>query len=49
MKANEEILKEIIDWANSSHSYLSETTPYAKGYKDGIRQAKEIIKNIKEE
>lgn len=40
---NEEILKQIKEWAESSHSYLSRRTDYARGYSDGITQAKEII------
>ena len=43
---DKDILTQIIEWANDSHAYLSERTSYAKGYKDGISQAKEIILNI---
>lgn len=43
---DKDILTQIIEWANSSHAYLSVRTPYAKGYKDGISQAKEIILEI---
>ena len=41
-----DLLKKIEQWAKESHAYLSSRTPYAKGYKDGITQAKEIILNI---
>lgn len=41
-----EILKEIKDWVDSSHAYLSSSTPYAQGFKDGITRAKEIISDI---
>lgn len=41
-----DILTKILVWANSSHAYLSNRTEYAKGYKDGISQAKEIILEI---
>ena len=43
---DKDILTKIIEWANSSHTYLSNRTEYAKGYKDGISQAKEIILDI---
>lgn len=39
----EEVLQEIKEWANSSHSYLSENCQYARGYKAGIAQAKRIV------
>ena len=35
-----EILQEIIEWLGNDTSYLSTRTDYAKGYKDGIEQAK---------
>ena len=41
-----EILQEIIKWLGNDTSYLSTRTDYAKGYKDGIEQAKEIIESI---
>lgn len=41
-----EILKEIIEWLNNDTSYLSTRTDYAKGYKNGIICAKEIIESI---
>jgi len=44
MKTAEEIVKEISEWANSSHSYLSDGCQYAKGYKAGVAQAKDIVK-----
>ena len=42
----EEILQKIKDWAEGSHAYLSNRTDYARGYKDGISQAKDIILDI---
>ena len=41
-----EILKQIKEWVESSHAYLSSSNPYSQGYKDGITQAKDIISNI---
>lgn len=41
-----EILIEIIRWLGNDTSYLSVRTDYAKGYKEGIEQAKEIIESI---
>lgn len=41
-----EILKEIIEWLNNDTSYLSTRTDYAKGYKNGIICAKEIVESI---
>jgi len=46
MKKAEEALKEIMEWANSSHAYLSTRTDYGRGYKAGISRAKEIIYEI---
>lgn len=43
---DKDILTKIIEWANSSHAYLSERTDYARGCKDGISRAKEIILDI---
>lgn len=45
MKATD-ILYEIRNWVVQSSSYLSESTDYAKGYKAGIIQAKEIVKKM---
>jgi len=42
----EEALKEIMEWADSSHAFLSTRTDYGRGYKDGITRAKEIILEI---
>jgi len=42
----EEALKEIKEWADSSHAFLSTRTDYGRGYKDGITRAKEIILEI---
>lgn len=39
-------IKEIGEWANASHAYLSNREGYAQGYKDGISQAKTIIRDI---
>lgn len=41
-----EILQEIIEWLGNDTSYLSTRTDYARGYKDGIEQAKEIVERI---
>lgn len=41
-----EILQEIIEWLGNDISYLSTRTDYAKGYKSGIKAAKEIVANI---
>lgn len=39
-------LEEIRKWANGSHAHLSQAPGYARGYKEGIGQAKEIICSI---
>lgn len=41
-----EILQEIIEWLSNDISYLSTRTDYAKGYKNGIYTAKEIVEGI---
>lgn len=41
-----EILQEIIEWLVNDTSYLYTRTDYAKGYKDGIERAKEIVESI---
>ena len=41
-------LDEIRRWANGSHAHLSQMPGYARGYKDGIAQAKEIVSGILE-
>lgn len=41
-----EILKKIIEWLGNDTSYLSTRTDYARGYKDGIEQAKGIVESI---
>lgn len=41
-----EILQEIIEWLGNDTNYLSTRTDYAKGYKDGIEQAKMIVESI---
>lgn len=42
----EAAVNEIAKYVKSSHAYLSESTDYARGYKDGIAMAKEIIESI---
>lgn len=42
----EETLQKIKDWAEGSHAYLSNRTDYARGYKDGISRAKDMILDI---
>lgn len=42
----EKILKQLQEWLNSSTAYLSTRSDYAKGYKDGIEQAKQIVNDI---
>ncbi|QCD40612.1 hypothetical protein E7745_14365 [Duncaniella sp. C9] len=39
-------LEEIRQWANGSHAHLSQAPGYARGYRDGIGQAKEIVCDI---
>ena len=41
-----EILQEIIEWLVNDTSYLSTRTDYARGYKNGIEQAKMIVESI---
>lgn len=41
-----EILHEIIEWLGNGTGYLSTRTDYARGYKDGIEQAKMIVESI---
>ena len=41
-----EILQEIIEWLNNGTAYLFTKTDYARGYKDGIEQAKVIVESI---
>lgn len=41
-----EMLKRIEEWAMSGHAYLSTASDYARGYKDGITRAKEIVLEI---
>lgn len=45
---NEKKLEKIDEWIYSSHAYLSQSSDYARGYKDGITRAKEIVKEITE-
>ena len=46
---DKEILRRIEEWANSSSSYLSTRTDYARGFRDGIGRAKDIVLEILEE
>lgn len=48
-KTNEEKIKEIKAWAESSHAYLSNREGFARGYREGIAVAKEIVFNILQE
>lgn len=41
-----EIIQDIIEWLDNDTSYLSTRTDYARGYKDGIERAKEIVESI---
>ncbi len=36
----------LLNWLNNSIAHLSTRTPYAKGYREGITQAKAIVENI---
>lgn len=42
----EAAVKEIAAYVESSHAYLSESTDYSRGYKEGISMAKEILESI---
>lgn len=42
----QEIIKEIKEWANTSHAYLCNREGYPRGYRDGISQAKSIVLEI---
>ena len=42
----EAAVKKIVEYVESSHAYLSESTDYSRGYKAGIAQAKEWIETI---
>lgn len=42
----EKILQELREWAEIYPTYLSQRTPYAQGYREGIAQAKEIVLEI---
>ena len=39
-------LNAVARWINESHAYLSERTPYASGYKDGVGQSKGIAETL---
>lgn len=41
-----EALKALLNWVGASHAYLSTRTDYARGYREGIEQAKNIVKDI---
>lgn len=50
MESNDKnALENLREWANASHSYLSESTEYARGYKAGISQAKIIVNSFLKE
>lgn len=42
----EAAVKEVAAYVESSHAYLSESTDYSRGYKEGISMAKEILESI---
>lgn len=42
----EEAIKEIREWANSSHAHLCNREGFPMGYKAGIAQAKTIVLGI---
>ena len=42
----EEVIKEISEWANSSHAHLCNREGFPMGYKAGIAQAKTIVLGI---
>lgn len=44
-----EMLKRIEEWALHSHSYLSTSTDYARGFRDGIEHAKNFVLAIMNE
>lgn len=46
---DKEMLRRIEEWATRSSSYLSTRTEYARGYRDGIERAKEIVLEIMNE
>lgn len=39
-------IKEISEWANASHAYLCNRKGYPRGYRDGISQAKTIVRDV---
>lgn len=42
----EKIFSELKEYVDSDMSYLSESTEYARGFKNGIRVARDIIDGI---
>jgi hypothetical protein len=40
------IVEQLQDWVNESCDYLSNRTPYAAGYKEGIIVAKQIVNSF---
>lgn len=42
----EQMVAEIYEWSMESVGYLSSSTPYASGYKDGILTSKDIVEDI---
>lgn len=45
-KTTLESMSQILEWLDGSTAYLSTGADYAKGYKAGIEQAKEIIREF---
>lgn len=39
-------IKTLVEWVNSSHSFLSNAEGYSRGYRDGLERAKEIVESI---
>lgn len=46
IKQYEKIFSELKEYVDSDMSYLSEKTEYARGFKNGIKVAKDIIDGI---
>lgn len=43
---NDKIVEEIAEWATSSVAFLSESTEYARGYKQAFALSKAVVRNI---
>lgn len=41
-----QLLERIEKWANDYPSWLATSTDFSRGYKDGIRTAKNIVRDI---